>query len=95
MKSPSIAQIRDIIDAAIWNARDLDGATREEFARMDVPARLLPHLDKLETLTLPERFSRERERRVYAVELIDKQISRWRRATGREPLALPIFATIQ
>ncbi len=87
---PSIASIRETIEAAIWNARDLDGATREEFARMDVPARLTPNRAALEALSIADRFTRDRERRTYAVELIDRQITKWRTANGKDLRALPV-----
>jgi len=54
-----IGEIRETIDRLNWSRNDLSGATREEFKRMDVPARLQPLIDKCQALEIPPRFSRD------------------------------------
>ncbi len=55
--------MRDVIETARWNRRDLVGSTREEFTRCNVAERLAPQINQLRALDIPVRFTREIGRR--------------------------------
>lgn len=72
-----IAEIRRVIDGLNWTRRDLDGATSEEFKRMDVAARLAPRIAECKALQIPARFARDIEARRNAVERAEAMSERW------------------
>ena len=76
----TIAEIRDAIRTANWNRRDATGGTREENARTNLPAVLLPHLATLEALEIPPRFGRDIEDRASAIAGINAVLARWHAA---------------
>lgn len=74
-----VAEIREAIDHLNWSRSDLQGATRDEFIRMNVPARLNPLIDSCESLEIKPRFKRDAHNRDYAVARAKAVISRWGR----------------
>lgn len=75
-----IAEIRNAIRTANWNRRDATGGTREENARTNLPAILLPHVATLEALEIPLRFARDIEDRATAIAGITAVLARWNAA---------------
>ena len=72
-----IAQIRSIIDLCNWSRQDLGGATAAEFMEMDVPARLVRHIDAVRALVIAPRFARDLENQAWALVCAEKTVSRW------------------
>ena len=72
----SIAEIRDKIDTLRWTRDDLHGHTRDEFKRADVRARLTPKIAAVESLIIPERFAREKEKQKWEVDKAKEMIQR-------------------
>lgn len=73
----SIAEIRNAIRTANWNRSDATGGTREENARTNLPAILLPQVTILEALEIPPRFARDIENRATALAGITAVLARW------------------
>jgi len=73
----NIDEIRNIIERAIWNARDLEGHTHEEFLRANAPARMWEQIDALDALEITPRFAGDMEHREYARGACERQIERW------------------
>lgn len=80
----TISAIREVIEAAQWNNLDFQGYTREEFARANVPARLVPHIAALDALVIAPRFARDVERRAQVRANCERRIAVW---TERQPAA--------
>jgi len=72
-----IAEIRDAIDTLNWTRNDLFGATRDEFRRMNVPARLAQRIEACKALVIPARFARDIENCRYAIERAEAMVARW------------------
>lgn len=58
-----ISKIREIIEGAQWTSLDLQGHTRQEFARRDVPSIIGSEIAALDALVIAPRFARDIERR--------------------------------
>lgn len=80
----NIAEIRRTIDELNWTRNDISGSTREEFKRMQVPARLIPRIDAVKALVIPPRFARDIHDASYAVERAVMMIGRWNDAQMQE-----------
>lgn len=87
-----IAEIRSVIDSLNWNRHDLSGATREEFLREDVPARLGRHIEACRALEIPARFARDIASRDSAIEYAERTIARWRDGQPKPAPAAPMPA---
>lgn len=72
-----IDAIRLVIDAAQWANLDLQGHTREEFARRNVPAVMTPHIEALDALEIAPRFVYDVDRRANVRANCERQIARW------------------
>ena len=72
-----IEEIRNAIDSLNWNRSDLNGATREEFIRMNVRDRLNKHIENVRALEINPRFSRDIAGAQYAIESALKMIEKW------------------
>lgn len=77
MARQSIAQIRQVIDACNWSRNDLGGATPAEFLKMDVAARMAPHIAAVRALEVPARFARDVVRAAEAIEYAERVVARW------------------
>jgi len=73
----NIAEIRRTIDELNWTRNDIAGSTREEFKRMNIPARLMPRIDAVKALVIPARFAKDIHDASYAVERAVAVIGRW------------------
>ena len=74
-----IGEFREAVDSLNWNRRDLSGATRQEFAAMDVRARLERHI-VIVTGLLPlvhARFGDDLAHARSAIESAQATIVRW------------------
>lgn len=80
-----IAEIRSVIDSCNWCRDDLGGATPDEFKKMDVPARLLPHIERVRALVIPERFAMDQETASRAILRAEQTVKRWRALQGGGP----------
>lgn len=73
-----ISEIREIIDLLNWTRNDLNGATNEEFKRIDVPGRLQPWIDKCKALVIDPRFGRDITRRQETIQRAEGMITVWK-----------------
>lgn len=73
----TIAAIRNVIEFAQYVNLDLQGHTREEFARRDVSAVVTPHIEALQALVIAPRFARDIERRDTVLANCKRRIERW------------------
>lgn len=72
-----IAEIRRVIETLNWNRHDLGGATREEFRRMDVRARLTKYIAEVQALVIPPRFADDIQDAAEAIQRARDTIARW------------------
>ena len=73
----TIAQIRATINFCNWSRNDLGGATQSEFKKIDVRARMTPHINAVRSLVIAPRFARDIENQAWAIECAEKTIARW------------------
>lgn len=73
----TISAIREVIQYAQWENLDLQGHTREEFARRNVPAVMKTHLEALDALVIAPRFARDVERRAQVRANCERRITAW------------------
>jgi hypothetical protein len=73
-----IGEIRQIIDRAMYRRYDLDGHTRDEFARANVPLLLEPLIAELQGLEIKPRFHRDELFRQYQITCLNRTLERWR-----------------
>jgi hypothetical protein len=90
-----IDAIRLVIDAAQWSNLDLQGHTREEFARRNVPAVMGEQIAALDALEIAPRFARDVERRETVRANCERRIERWNELHGAALLAMPAAAGLQ
>ncbi|MEO7117299.1 MAG: hypothetical protein ABIZ18_15770 [Caldimonas sp.] len=78
-KKLRIGDFRSAVDSLNWNRRDLSGATRDEFIRMDVRTRLDRHIAIVESLVtqVPGRFGDDVAHARTSVESARKAIAHW------------------
>ncbi len=74
-----IGEFRAAVDTLNWNRRDLSGATRQEFAAMDVRTRLERHIVIVSGLLplVPVRFAYDLAHATLAIESAQATIVRW------------------
>lgn len=72
-----IAQIREIIRSGLSLRLDLGGATAEEFAKMNVGARIDEKLAEISGLNIAERHQVERMKANDELEALRKMKARW------------------
>lgn len=77
-----IAEFRSAVDSLNWSRNDLSGATREEFARMDVPTRLQRRINEVVDLLLrvSPRFVEDIRHARASIASAEATIERWRAA---------------
>lgn len=73
----TISKIREVIEAARWNRRDLAGATREEFMRENVAKRLSKHVEAISGLDIPSKFIVDKSRRDEEISYCNEVILKW------------------
>jgi hypothetical protein len=72
-----IADIRKVIEFCDWVRNDLGGATVNEFKAMDVPSKLMPHIEAVKALEIPPSYAKDIERQAWAIACAEKAIARW------------------
>ena len=88
-----IPAFRDAVDTLNWNRRDLSGATRAEWLREDVRARLQRHIDKVQAMLpcVPARFGEDIRHANESIASAEAAIVRWQEArSSAAGNALPV-----
>lgn len=91
----TIAAIRTVIESAQWNNLDLQGHTREEYMRRNVPAVMGEQIAALDALVIAPRFTRDIERRETVRANCERRIARWYELHSEKLLAMPVAAGLQ
>jgi hypothetical protein len=73
-----ISQIREVIELLNWVRIDVQGGTMDEFKRFDVRARLNPHIAAVNRLDINPRFEKDIEKQLWALELAQRTIDKWK-----------------
>jgi hypothetical protein len=90
-----IDAIRLVIEAAQWSNLDLQGHTREEFMRRNVPAVMAPHIARLDALVIAPRFARDIERCATVRANCERRIAQWQAGRDAALLAMPAQGVAQ
>lgn len=74
-----IDEFRRAVETLNWNRRDLSGATRHEFVRMDVRVRLEKYIDAVEALipSLHARFAADLATARFSIESARATVVQW------------------